>query len=102
VVSPSWQLCKYLRNDTRNAIGDAKRGVLAELPPGIVQGKGAETAAARTVKKKKCTGSPLSPRLRKRPDSKKEIAKLLIQVLTYLYSSDDVFAKNGKSGLTKI
>ena len=83
MVSPSWQLCKYLRNDTRNAIGDAKRGVLAALPPGIVQGEGAETAAARTVKKKKLRNSSS-------------------RYLRVLYSSDDVFAKNGKSGLTKI
>jgi hypothetical protein len=42
-VSFGAERCKYLRNDTRNAIGDAKRGVLAALRPGIVQGEGAET-----------------------------------------------------------
>ena len=62
VSRAGWQCCTYPRNDTRNAIGDAKRGVRAALPPGIVQGEGAETAGGPTVKKKKCTGSPfLSP-----------------------------------------
>ena len=72
-VSFGAELCKYLRNDTRNAIGDAKRGVLAELRPGIVQGKGAETAAARTVKKKKCTGSPFRPDFESAPTPKKKL-----------------------------
>ena len=102
MVSPSWQLCKYLRNDTRNAIGDAKRGVLAELPPGIVQGEGAETAAARTVKKKKCTGFPPFAPTSKAPRLQKRNCETPHPGTYVLYSSDDVFAKNGKSGLTKI
>jgi hypothetical protein len=65
-------------------------------------GKGGGDGRCAYCEKKEMYRFTLSPRLRKRPDSKKEIAKLLIQVLTYLYSSDDVFAKNGKSGLTKI
>ena len=38
-----WERCKYPRNDTRNAIGDAKRGVLAALPAGSARESGAKT-----------------------------------------------------------
>ncbi len=60
MVSPSCPVWQHPRNALSRGIVDAKRGLLPDRAPGIVQGEGAETAAARTVKKKKCTGFPLS------------------------------------------
>ena len=97
VSRAGWERCSCPAITPEMGVGGTKRGARTALPAGSAREMGAETAAVRTVKKKKCTGFPFpysfsfSPfrRLQKRNST---------QVLT---STGDVFAKNNPSSQGK-
>ena len=58
VSRAGWERCSYPAITPELGVGGTKRGARTALPAGSARESGAETAAAPTVNKKKCTGFP--------------------------------------------